>query len=460
MNYFLTKEQLNSEYIILEDYLYEKEAVFGCNKNNPELIRILNKAISSLNKKKTMEKIYQKWFGISPLITKRTSSDKMLLIIKYILFLSGTVGFSLYFWNRQLKKEVDKKTTDLNISKNELETVFNGLTHLLAVVDSDCFITDANKTFCEKYNLTLTEIKKSHCKSIKGIMGTDCNSCVIKYTFDNQCTTAKEIKSNGRIFKVSTYLLDQLENTKQRVLVMMEDITDFKITEQKMLQSTKLAAIGQLAAGIAHEIRTPLSIIRSHSYYLKKSDSKNEQLESMKVIEESVGKANKIIDNLLNFSRLTDNSISIDNIKNLISDIIDLNSKSFKNKKISTKLFCSDNLEFPVNGESLKHILINLINNSVDAMPEGGLIEIHVDLKDNALILSVADTGTGMTEETIENIFNPFFTTKPHGKGTGLGLYITYSEIQKMDGILKVDSTLNKGSIFTIILPNSRPINN
>jgi polar amino acid transport system substrate-binding protein len=227
-----------------------------------------------------------------------------------------------------------------------------------------------------------------------------------------------------------------------------------------MLQSTKLAAIGQLAAGIAHEIRTPLGIIRSHSYYLKRSDSRDEQIESMGIIEESVDKANKIIDNLLNFSRLTDNTISIHNIKNLISNILELNNKAFKNKKISTKLLCPDNLKFPINGESLKHIIINLINNSSDAMPTGGLIEIIVNLNEKDLEISVSDTGTGMDEYTLENIFNPFFTTKPSGKGTGLGLYITYNEVQKMDGILKVESTLGKGSTFTITLPNPDLVNN
>jgi len=93
-------------------------------------------------------------------------------------------------------------------------------------------------------------------------------------------------------------------------------------------------------------------------------------------------------------------------------------------------------------------------------MPTGGSIEISINLIENNLIISVSDTGTGMDEYTLENIFNPFFTTKPSGKGTGLGLYITYSEVQKMDGTLKVESSLGKGSTFTITLPNTDLVNN
>lgn len=453
MNYFITKAQLKNEYAILDDYLYEREAVLGVHKDNSKLLKILNKAIRNLKKKKTMELIYQKWFGISPLITKNNRSRKITLITKYIFSLIFVLGTALYSWNIQLKKEVKRQTNELRLSNNELETVFNGLTHLMTVIDDECYVKDANKTFCEKYNLTAGMLKNAHCKDINGILGSICEACPIKETFNENRTVIKEIKHKNRIYKVSTYILDQLPQMKKRILVVMEDITDFKLTEQSMLQSTKMAAVGQLAAGIAHEMRTPLGIIRNNCYFMKRSKSQDDKDESMAVIESSVDRANRIIDNLLNFSRMTDNKVSQTNIYNLISNIYDLSKKLFENHKISFGLQCPKDLVFTINSESLKHVMINLINNAIDAMGEGGDLDIHVMADSKEMIIQVSDTGKGIDEDILKNIFNPFFTTKEPGSGTGLGLYITYNEMQKMKGVIDVDSILGVGTTFTLIIP-------
>ena len=214
-----------------------------------------------------------------------------------------------------------------------------------------------------------------------------------------------------------------------------------------------MAAIGQLAAGIAHEIRTPLGIIRNNCYFIKRSKSQDDKDESMGVIESSVDRANRTIDNLLNFSRLTDNTISQTNIHNLISNIYDLSKKSFKNRKISFRLQCPEDLIFTINSESLKHVMINLINNAIDAMGEGGKLDINVAADAKGMVILVSDTGKGIDADTLANIFNPFFTTKEPGSGTGLGLYITYNEVQKMKGVINVDSTLGVGTTFTLTIP-------
>ena len=453
MNYFLVKSQLKNEYMILDDYLYEREAVLAVHKDNYKLLNILNKGINNLNKKKTMELLYQKWFGTSPLITKNSSSEKSTLITKYVLSLIFVFGIALYSWNIQLKKEVKRQTNELRLSKNELETVFNGLTHLMTVIDDECYVKDGNRTFYEKYNLTADMLKNAHCKDVNGILGSVCETCLIKETFNKNHTVIKEVKHKNRIYKVSTYILDQLPQMKRRILVVMEDITDFKLTEQSMLQSTKMAAIGQLAAGIAHEIRTPLGIIRNNCYFIKRSKSQDDKDESMGVIESSVDRANRTIDNLLNFSRLTDNTISQTSIHNLISNIYDLSKKSFKNRKISFRLQCPEDLIFTINSESLKHVMINLINNAIDAMGEGGKLDINVAADAKGMVILVSDTGKGIDADTLANIFNPFFTTKEPGSGTGLGLYITYNEVQKMKGVINVDSTLGVGTTFTLTIP-------
>jgi polar amino acid transport system substrate-binding protein len=453
LKYFIDEYFKSEEFVILDTYLYEQEAVIGVSKDNQQLLDILNKGINNLNKKKTMEKINQKWFSDTPLITKDIESQKFLLIIKYISSLILFLSFVMYYWNKRLKQEVIKRTNELFLSNNELQTILNGLTHYMIVIDDDCIVTEANMAFCNSVNFSKEAIKNTHCFKINGILGDDCSRCFIKETFEKETPLVKELQHQNKYYKVNTFILEQLPNTKKRVLVMMEDITDSKISELKLRQSGKMAAIGQLAAGIAHEIRNPNGIIRNTCYLLKNSFDNEEDLESIEIIESSVERSNKIIDNLLNFSRITDNIPAETNMNKFISNILALNKKSLISNNIECELECNQQLSANIYTESLKHVLINLISNSVDAMTDGGKLTISVLEKNSSLILRVADTGTGIDDTTLQSIFNPFFTTKDPGSGTGLGLYITYNEIINMRGALKIDSALGEGTTFTITIP-------
>lgn len=453
LNYFINEYFESENYVILDEYLYEREAVIGVAKDRQQLLEVLNKGIVSLNKKRTMEKIYQKWFGISPLITRGSESQKFLLVLKYILLLISLLGFFMYYWNRRLKQEVVKRTNELFLSNNELQTTLNGLTHHMIVIKDDCVVSDANAAFCRNVNFAKDEIKDTHCFKINGILGVDCSKCFIRETFEKGSALVRELKHQNRYYKVNTFPLEKLPDMKKRVLVMMEDITDSKVGEQKLRQSSKMAAIGQLAAGVAHEIRNPNGIIRNSCYLLKSSAKDGEDRECIEIIEASVERSNKIIDNLLNFSRITENNLVETNINKFISNILSLNSKSFLTKNIVCELNCDTGLTASIYTESFKHVLINLISNSTDAMSDGGKLTIDAVECNSDLILSVADTGMGIDDETMQNIFNPFFTTKGPGSGTGLGLYITYNEILNMNATVKIDSEVGYGTRFTITIP-------
>jgi len=454
INYYLTQERLSREYSILNEYLYERPAVIGVKKDNETLLKIINKAIYQLQKENTMERIYEKWFGISPLIMKNNNADKYLLLVKYSILLAILVALFFYYWNRELKKEVKKQTNALDISKNELETTFNGLnTHLMVVVNEDCCVKEANTAFCEYIGYSADIVKNIHCKNINGILGSNCDVCLIKDIFEYRTSIETEVEYQNRKFKVRTYLLDKISNTKERVLVMMEDVTDLKLAQQKMLQSSKMAAVGQLAAGIAHEIRTPLGIIRNYTYLLRRMDQEEDKKEAIDIIESSVTRANNIIDNLLNFSRLSDNKVHNIQVKDFISNLYELNKKVFQQKHIEFKLYVEKNLEVELYSESLKHILLNLFSNATDAMKHRGILKVEAFKNNDNIIIEVTDTGTGMDKNTQIHLFDPFYTTKQVGEGTGLGLFIVYNEVQKMEGTIRVESKLLKGSKFIVTLP-------
>jgi signal transduction histidine kinase len=354
INFYLTQENLSQNYILLTDYLYEREAVIGVEKSNEMLLSILNKGIHRLNKQGTMDRIYEKWFVSQPLITKNTNSEKYWLIIQFVMFIAAMTALGLYYWNRELKREVIRQTTALTISKQELE-----------------------KSFAE-----------------------------------------------------------------------------YKHAENRMMQSSKMAAVGQLAAGIAHEIRTPLGIIRNATYLLKRESETDGRLKQIESIEQSVSRANKTIDNLLNFSQISDNQLSHIPMRTFIENLWQINHKAWQTQGIEFELSCESMLSLKTYLESLKHVLLNLFSNAVDAMPEGGILSVVVeeDQLEGSLFISVRDSGVGMSQKTIEQLYDPFFTTKSSSKGTGLGLYIVYNEVQKMGGKIKAESQIGQGSCITIEL--------
>ena len=218
----------------------------------------------------------------------------------------------------------------------------------------------------------------------------------------------------------------------------------------RSLQENKMAAVGQLATGVAHEIRNPLGLIRNYVYLLRKQSPTEPMLiKAISVIEESVDKASNIIDNLLNFSRLSDEMESKVALKPFIEKIIDLNEKLMNRSKLSYRLILED-VSIHIKEESLKHIVINLMNNAIDAMTDGGQLTIWLYKKKEQVNIHIIDRGEGMSEETLNKLYDPFFTTKKVGEGTGLGLYIAFNELQKNDGKINVISKLNKGTIFKI----------
>lgn len=455
ISHFIEKLNLKDDFRILDNPMYEKESVFAVPKSEKILLNILNKGIYNLNKKKTMIKIQQKWFGISAPFIKEETSKKIRLVILIFITLIILVLYLSYSWNKILKKEVEKRTEELYVSRNDLETTFDGLTHLMIVVNKDYNIVNVNKSFCRLMKSNKKELIGKNCREFPAILYLNQNINILEKTFAHGKHHQNEFNYGEKIFEMSTFPLEDKMSSVHRVLIMIKDITKVRISEQQLLHSNKMAAIGQLAAGVAHEIRNPLGLIRNYCYILKNNISKNEKKteKSISVIEASVEKASRIIDNLLNFSRISSDNWEKVNIRKLIDSIIKLEYKVMERQNIRQEIECDSDVVCYTNQESIKHILINLISNAIDAMPNGGLLKIGCNKRNNSLLFTCSDTGMGIGKKDLENIFNPFFTTKPPGKGTGLGLYIIYNEVQKFGGKIKVASNLGEGTTFYISLP-------
>jgi len=452
ISYFIEALDIKEDFVILEEPLYEKESVLSVPKSEKILLNIINKGIYNLNKKETMSKIQQKWFGISTPMTKSNSNEKMSLIIAFFSMNIMIASYLFYTWNKELKREVDKRTEELYVSRNDLQTTFDGLTHLMIVLNKDCTISSVNQSFCNVMDIGKENIIGKNCFKYFRLLD---NECLIRRTFTTNTQHQKEIEYQNKLYEVTSFPLEDKLGSVNRVLVMMKDVTQVRIGEQQILHSNKMAAVGQLAAGVAHEIRNPLGVIRNSSYLLKKNMNSNPEIanKSIEMIEKSVERASNIIDNLLNFSRLSSTNLSEINMLRLIKGIVELNKKAMMKQNILENVICDPFLKCCVNVEALKHILINLISNAIDVMPNGGTLTIECNADDKKISISCTDTGYGIDEKDFDKIFNPFYTTKEPGKGTGLGLFIAYDEVQKMGGTIGVISSLDYGTTFTVNLP-------
>jgi len=243
---------------------------------------------------------------------------------------------------------------------------------------------------------------------------------------------------------------------------------DKKMLNDYAIQSQKLAAIGQLAAGIAHEINNPLAIIGEGTGWLQdllKRESMagfaehDEFKESLAVIATQVGRCREITHKLLSFARKMDFVIREVNIASVVSEVVGMREREAMLNNITiVKNFAPDLPIIHSEPSLLRQALLNLLNNAMDAVHGTGTITLDAEkARGNGVIIRITDSGIGIPKDNLDRVFEPFFTTKEPGQGSGLGLSICHGIIQKLGGDITAESTPGKGSTFTIQLPQNAP---
>lgn len=252
--------------------------------------------------------------------------------------------------------------------------------------------------------------------------------------------------------KADEKLVDWGKTLEHKVQLRTKELRD---AENQLFQSEKLASLGKLAAGVAHEINSPLTgVLTYSSLLLKEKKDGDPEREDLEVIVNETNRCKKIVKGLLDFARQTEPDKASSDINEIIDKSLDLISHqaSMQNIKIEKKIK-PDIPAIMIDRGQIQQVFINILLNAIEAMPQGGTLTVSSGIQDQMLAVGFADTGAGIAEENLRKIFDPFFTTKKQGRGTGLGLSVSYGIIERHRGRLEVKSKVGKGTTFTVKLP-------
>jgi two-component system NtrC family sensor kinase len=358
--------------------------------------------------------------------------------------------------NASLYHQASIRTMELERLKDYSENIIESLTVGVAVLDKKGEIIGWNRVLEAIFSRKKTEVIGQRLREILGP-----KNFLALFPSDTQQDfrllseiTLEMPRGEKRIFDIAKTPL--LDNTliPYGTIIVFEDITEKIHLQQQLVTSEKLASIGLLSAGVAHEINTPLTGISSYIQLLQKKLTDSHYSQILEKVEAQTERVSKIIKNLLNFARNpSDSAFHKVNIIDNLQEIISLIDYKLKAMNIKLELDLKPVKLIWAQSERLHQVFINIILNAIDAMPKGGTLKVDVFQEENEAVIKIADTGTGIKKQHLPHIFDPFFTTKGIGKGTGLGLSISYAIVKEHEGHITVESEVGKGTCFTILIP-------
>lgn len=357
---------------------------------------------------------------------------------------------------------MEKYIKNLKKKKLQLETVLDSISGNLYIIDTEYNILIANKQGRQLKRNKDMNVVGSKCYRVFEESDNPCKNCPVKETKNTFNESYSKVIFGNNIFNIWSFPVKNEYGKIEEIVIYCVDVTEKTILQREFYQKEKLAGLGILASGITHELKNPISIIKGNSYLIKhilkdlkiNSQFKKDISESIKDIDNSIKYSEQIINNLLDFSRVSyDNNETI-YIEPLIDQILILFRKNMVQKNIKIKkVFDSKSLNVHINVDSIKIILFNVISNAIDSIDKNGEVIIKgKEIIQGKTKIEVIDNGCGIPENFKKRVFEPFFTTKPKGLGTGIGLWIVKNEIKKYNGSINIENRLTRGTKVSIIL--------
>jgi len=350
------------------------------------------------------------------------------------------------------------------IERDRSQEILSAIGEAVYILDPGLNITEVNRTHLKMFDMKIEEVIGMKCYELFFNGKEICQDCPLTDVFNGgKCVRMeRSIPLSRGVTKYFDVIFCPLFDEKGNVVEVIcdvRDVTKQKEMEKKLAHSERLAAIGELSSGVAHELRQPLGVINNSVYFIRKKleDIAQEKVKRhLTILEKEVKHANLLIIDLLAFARFEEPVLKDCNINQVVEEVlfsIEIPPKIEVKKELkeSIPIILADTYQ-------IQRVCFNLISNAMSAMLEGGNLEIRTDKdKDGEnIVISIADTGEGIPEENIEKVFEPFFTTKARGFGLGLSLCKKYVEAHR--GRIGIESEVGKGTTLIVKLPINQPV--
>lgn len=388
-----------------------------------------------------------------------------------VLVIFGFLVINERAWLKTLEEEVNVKTKDLaryadrlKRSEERYRSLIESADDMIFTLDRSCTILSVNRYCTELLGRNPTTIVGENLLNLFHYEDPDAVCSLVERVFET-CETVSHEESVT--IGEKEYYLDtkykpifMIGGNKDTILCISRDITEHKKIEDQLAHTEKLASLGTLSAGVAHEINNPIAVILGFTeLLLDKLPQGSKEYEMLETIERQGNNCKMIVENLLAFGKVRGGTPGETDVIDDLQRVINVALNTMVTKKVDLTTHLEEDLPAVCgDGEQLEQVYLNIINNAVAAMEGGGILNIAAKQVGNMVWVSFSDTGHGISERNMDKMFEPFFTTKGVGEGTGLGLSVSYAIVKKFGGDIKVESQTEKegktsGTTFTVLLP-------
>ena len=395
-------------------------------------------------------------FNVTTILEKEAELRRTALLVFAILSTLTLLATLLFERLKAANDELKRKADALALAKADWELTFDLIGTGIAVLDENFTIVRVNKALTQLLDKSEAELTGTPCKEVLHPEDPHKEICPYEKALRRGETVSREVQlPDGRIWLVQAHS-EIVDGKLRRVIHSIQDVTAERRAQRLLERTERLATIGQMAAGVAHEINNPLNAIVGMAELLEEDLTDEQARRMVKQIREQALRIGRITKNLLTFARPRPQEFVPVDINEVVREVLDMKAYQLRSNNITVALNLAQSLPH-VTGDrlQLQQVLLNLVNNAEEAMSEqgGGTLTVTTKHEDDLIRIVVEDTGKGIPPEHLPHIFDPFFTTKPVGKGTGLGLAIVYGIVTGHGGKIWAENRLEGGARFVIELP-------
>ncbi len=370
----------------------------------------------------------------------------------------------MLFLNQNLEDLVEERTNALAASEHKYRKIFEVSKDMIMVAAKDGTIVNLNPSGYNLLGMNSEEdqIENRNVRDFLADAGSWSSiiaSVESERSVENVELDLVTVDGTRRRILLGGSMADDVDNEEEIIHFLVKDIEKRKVMEEQLAQADKLASIGELSSGVAHEINNPLGVILGYTQLLLRGEnSASERYSDLKTIEKHVRNCKAIVEDLLSFSRKSETDKQMLDIHQVIDEVLIFVQHHSHIEHITIEKDYNPTVHpLLIDEKKIKQVLINLVVNAIHAVGEKGYIQISTDLSEptNELMVKVKDDGHGIEPKYLKKIFDPFFTTKSTGEGTGLGLSVSYGIIKNHGGHIYVESKPGAGTTFTVTLPTA-----